>query len=88
MNASGGVGELADRIGIDQKILSGHLTKLKDMGLLFSHRQGKHNFYQPAEDRVRYQRQGDGRFSLAVIGRGGGVAVTISMGAPVSDGAS
>ena len=35
------VGTLAARTGIDQKKLSPHLGKLKDLGLLFSQREGK-----------------------------------------------
>ena len=73
---------LAARTGIDPKKLSPHLGKLKDLGLIFSHRQGKEIWYEPAADRVRYERHQGGHFSLTVTGRGGGVAVTISMPTP------
>jgi hypothetical protein len=49
-------------------------------GLVFTQRQGKEIWYETAEDRVRCQRQGDGRFSLSIIARGSGVAVTLRVG--------
>jgi hypothetical protein len=60
--------------------------KLRDLGLIFSHRAGKEIWYEPAAGRVRYERHEDGSFSLTVTGRGGGVAVTVAVGvAGVSD---
>jgi DNA-binding transcriptional ArsR family regulator len=71
---------LAARTGIDPKKLSPHLGKLKDLGLIFSQREGKEIWYEAADARVRYERRADGHFSLTVTGRGSGVAVTAEVG--------
>src|SRR4051812_11246597 len=75
------VGLLTRLTAIDPKKLSSHLGKLKDLGLLFSERQGKEIWYEPAAGRVRYQRHADGvGFDLTLTARGGGVAVTVTVG--------
>ena len=74
---------LSRRTGIDPKRLSGHLGRLKDLGLLFSRREGKEIWYEPVPGRVRYERHADGvgeRFALTLTAREDGVAVTLTVG--------
>lgn len=46
------VGEIRDRLDIEQSLLSHHLTKMKDKGVLYSTRQGKHVIYHVAIDEI------------------------------------
>jgi DNA-binding transcriptional ArsR family regulator len=73
--AAGGrahVGGLVGRTGVSQKTLSHHLGHLRTAGLVFGQRSGKCIWYEAAATRVRYQRSGDGQFSLTVAARGAG----------------
>jgi DNA-binding transcriptional ArsR family regulator len=74
------VGGLGGRTGSSQKALSHHLGHLRAAGLVYSQRSGKHIEYEPAPDRVRYERHADGHFSLTVSAHGGGVSVTLTVG--------
>jgi DNA-binding transcriptional ArsR family regulator len=76
---------LAARTGIDPRKLSPHLGKLKDLGLIFSQREGKEIWYETAADRVRYERHQGAHFSLTVTGRSGGVAVTVAVDVPTAE---
>ena len=62
------------------KTLSHHLGHLRTAGLVFCEQSGRCKWYEAAAGRVRYQRQGPGRFSLTVTARGGDVAVTLTAG--------
>ncbi|KAA3631462.1 MAG: ArsR family transcriptional regulator [Bacteroidetes bacterium] len=46
------VGEIRDRLDIEQSLLSHHLTKMKDKGVLVSTRQGKHVIYEVAIEEI------------------------------------
>jgi DNA-binding transcriptional ArsR family regulator len=71
------VGDLAAALAIDQKVLSGHLAKLKDKNLLDFTRQSRRVFYQLADDNVTYRRE-NGEAHL-VLSRGGGVKLTVTV---------
>lgn len=43
------VSELQEKTGIEQSLLSHHLIKMKDKGVLKSHRDGKNQYYQLAD---------------------------------------
>src|SRR6478735_3940936 len=73
------VGQLAERIGVDQKTLSPHLTLLKNLDLLLNRRDGRNQCYQINPDRVRYQRQSDDRFTLMLLGRSRNVFAMIGV---------
>jgi DNA-binding transcriptional ArsR family regulator len=40
------VGEIVERMNVEQSVVSHHLTKLKDKGVLKSTREGKNVYYQ------------------------------------------
>lgn len=42
------VGDLVERMNVEQSVVSHHLTKLKDKGVLKSTREGKNVYYQIA----------------------------------------
>lgn len=44
------VSELQDHLGIEQSLLSHHLTKMKDRGILTGKREGKNIFYTLADN--------------------------------------
>ena len=73
------VGEIARRLGIDQKNLSAHLSPLKTAGLIFDSQRGKYHDYQLTPGRVAYERTDSGGYNLTVFAPGrSGVSVTIS----------
>jgi hypothetical protein len=79
------VGGLAGRIiatsspanPVNANQLSNHLGRLKDLGLLLCKRKGKEKWYGAVPDRVGYQRQEKGPFTLTLAGRGGALVVTV-----------
>lgn len=44
------VSEMMERLGVEQSLLSHHLTKMKDRGVLTAERDGKNIRYRLAED--------------------------------------
>jgi DNA-binding transcriptional ArsR family regulator len=71
------VGTLAQRTGLPADTLGHHLGLLKHMGLVFSQRKGKEVWYELNPERVRYEREENGQFTLTLTGRTGGAVVTI-----------
>jgi DNA-binding transcriptional ArsR family regulator len=55
--------------GSPSETLSQHLAHLRTAGLVFSQRRGKEIRCEVADDRVRYEQQGDGGFSVTVTAR-------------------
>jgi DNA-binding transcriptional ArsR family regulator len=71
------VGDLAAALAIDQKVLSGHLAKLKDKNLLDSARRSRRVFYRLADGNVTYRREnGEAHLELS---RGGGLKLTVTL---------
>jgi hypothetical protein len=54
------------------------LGKLKDLGLIFSQREGKEIWYEAADGRVRYERHTT-ETTLKITARTTGMAVTIAI---------
>ena len=46
------VSEVQSYTGIEQSLLSHHLIKMKDKGVLKSYREGKHHFYQLTDTHI------------------------------------
>lgn len=46
------VGDLGNKLSIEQSLLSHHLTKMKDIGILRSRREGKNTFYALREQNI------------------------------------
>ena len=46
------VAEIKDQIDVEQSLLSHHLTKMKDKGVLKSHREGRHIYYTLAFEQI------------------------------------
>lgn len=46
------VGTLQERLDIEQTVLSHHLAKMRDLGLLTSRREGKSIYYQLKDDQI------------------------------------
>ena len=71
------VGDLAAALAIDQKVLSGHLAKLKDKNLLDSTRRSRRVIYQVADGNVTYRREnGEAHLELS---RRGGLKLTVTL---------
>ena len=73
------VGQIAARLGVEQRALSEHLSDLYNLDLLFNQRNGRNQDYWINPDRVLYQPQPDGRFTLTLLGRNREVFVTIGV---------
>lgn len=46
------VGQLADYVDAEQSLVSHHLTKMKDKGILVAKREGKNIYYQLADQQI------------------------------------
>ena len=46
------VSEIVEKVGAEQSLVSHHLTKMKDKGILTSVRDGKNIYYQLADDHL------------------------------------
>ena len=46
------VADIRSEIEVEQSLLSHHLTKMKDKGVLNFYKKGKHNFYQVAIEEI------------------------------------
>jgi len=88
LRGAANVSALSTRTAIAVNTLSQHLHQLRTAGLVFSQRRGKEIWYEPIPERVRYQQDASGAFSLTLTARGSDVGVTITVGnglAPAPD---